>query len=47
SVPHGIRIDLPSWASPEAAQVLRLRSYDPSIRGRVVYPPAFDEVTGH
>jgi putative acetyltransferase len=45
SVPHGIEITLPSWAPPEAAQVLRLRAYDPSIRGLVVYPPAFDEVT--
>lgn len=44
SVPHGIHITLPSWAPPEAAQMLRLRSYDPSIRGRVVYPPAFDLV---
>lgn len=44
---HGIAIDLPSWAPPEAAQVLRLSRYDPSVRGRLVYPPAFDEVTGH
>ena len=35
---------LPDWAPPEAAQVLRLRAYDPSVQGRVVYPPAFDEV---
>ena len=42
SVPHGIRIDLPNWAPPEAAQVIRLDNYDPSIRGLVVYPPAFD-----
>jgi putative acetyltransferase len=47
SVPHGIRITLPSWAPAEAAQALRLRNYDPSIRGRVVYPPAFDDVTEH
>jgi len=47
SVNHGIEITLPSWAPPEAAQVLLLRSYDPSIRGRVVYPPAFDHVTEH
>jgi len=44
SVLHGIHIDLPDWAPPEAAQVIRLTSYDPSIRGRVVYPPAFDVV---
>jgi len=46
SVPYGIRISLPSWAPPEAAQVLLLRNYHPSIRGRVIYPPAFEHVTG-
>jgi putative acetyltransferase len=45
AVPHGIKITLPSWAPAEAAQVLRLRGYDPALRGRVVYPPAFDDVT--
>ena len=45
SLKHGIHITLPSWAPPEAAQVLRLRNYDPSIRGQVVYPPAFNDVT--
>jgi len=45
SVVHGIHIHLPSWAPPEAAQVLRLKSYDPSIRGQVVYPPAFAAFT--
>lgn len=44
SAPHGIRIDLPHWAQPEAAQVARLRAYDAHIRGRVVYPPAFAAV---
>jgi len=42
---HGITIDLPSWAPPEAAQVVRLRSYnphDPTLRGAVVYSIAFD-----
>jgi putative acetyltransferase len=47
SVPHGIAITLPSWAPAEAAQVMRLTNYDDSIRGRVVYPPAFDEATEH
>jgi putative acetyltransferase len=47
SAPLGIRINLPEWAPPEAAQVMRLRNYDPSIRGLVVYPPAFDAVTEH
>jgi len=41
---HGIEMDLPSWAPPAAAQVYRLTRDDASIRGRVVYPPAFDAV---
>jgi putative acetyltransferase len=47
SVPHGIELPLPDWAPAEAAQVLLLRSYDPddsALRGRVVYPAAFDGV---
>ena len=44
SVKYGIEIDLPSWAPPEAAQVLRLSGYHPSLRGRVIYPPAFDAI---
>jgi putative acetyltransferase len=47
SVPLGIRIDLPDWAPAEAAQIMRLGSYDPSIRGQIKYPPAFDDVTEH
>jgi putative acetyltransferase len=46
SAPNGIRIQLPEWAAPEAAQVLRLGAYDASWRGDVVYPPAFDDL-GH
>lgn len=42
---YGIEFTLPSWAPPEAAQVLRLAGYDRPIRGRVVYPPAFDVVS--
>lgn len=42
---HGIEITLPSWAPPEAAQVRLLRGDDGSLRGRVVYPPAFAAVT--
>ena len=45
SAPRGIAIDLPAWAPPEAAQIIVLRDYDPAIRGRVVYPPAFGAVT--
>ncbi len=44
---HGIDIDLPSWAPPEAAQIMRLQGYDPAWRGQIVYPPAFDDVTEH
>jgi putative acetyltransferase len=47
SVAHGIRITLPEWAPPEAAQVLRLRNYDSAVRGLVVYPPAFDVISEH
>jgi putative acetyltransferase len=47
SVPQGVAITLPSWASPAAAQLLRLREYDAALVGRVVYPPAFDEVAEH
>jgi putative acetyltransferase len=44
---HGIELPIPDWAPPEASQVMRLTAYDPSMRGRVVYPPAFDDVTEH
>jgi putative acetyltransferase len=45
SVTHGIEIHLPDWAPPEAAQVALLSAYDPddpTLRGTVVYPAAFD-----
>ncbi len=45
ATPLGIEIPLPGWAPPEAAQVARLRAYDaddPTLRGRVLYPAAFD-----
>ena len=45
SLLHGIEIDLPDWAPPEAAQVKRLAAFDSTdstLRGTVVYPPAFD-----
>ena len=44
---YGIVIDLPDWAPPEAAQIRLLSDTAPNIRGRVVYPPAFDAVTDH
>jgi putative acetyltransferase len=37
----GIRIDLPRWAPPEAAQVYVLAAYDSAVRGKLEYPPAF------
>jgi putative acetyltransferase len=45
AAPHGIEVDLPSWAPPEAAQVLRLRPDRRVPAGRVVYPPPFALVT--
>ena len=42
----GITIDLPSWAPPDAGMVHPLTAYDPAIRGRLEYPPAFDGVIG-
>jgi putative acetyltransferase len=45
SVSYGIEIHLPEWAPPEAAQVMRLTSFDrddPTLRGTAVYPAAFD-----
>jgi len=47
SRPFGITIDLPSWAPKEASMVVPLMRYRPDIRGRVVYPPAFDVVAEH
>ena len=47
STRYGIEIKLPEWAPPQAAQVRILSNYEPSIRGRVVYPPAFSEVGEH
>ncbi len=44
SVLHAIHMHLPEWSPAEAAQVIRLSSYDTSIRGRVVFPPSFDVV---
>jgi putative acetyltransferase len=42
---HGIVLDLPDWAPPEAAQVYLLSRYDPTIRGLVQYPPAIAAVS--
>jgi putative acetyltransferase len=37
----GVTVDLPDWASPDSGQVYPLTAYDPAVRGRLVYPPAF------
>ena len=37
----GIQIDLPDWSSREAGQAHPLSAYDETLRGQVVYPPAF------
>lgn len=37
----GIRIDLPDWSSREAGQAHPLSAYDETLRGQVIYPPAF------
>jgi putative acetyltransferase len=44
---YGIAFDLPSWAPPEAGQVLWLSAHDTTLRGRVVYPPSFAGVVEH
>ena len=44
---RGLVVPLPDWAPPAAGQVLLLSRYDatdPTLRGTVVYPPAFDGV---
>lgn len=41
---HGITMELPDWAPPEAAQVYLLSAYDPAdlgLRGTIGYPPVF------
>jgi putative acetyltransferase len=40
----GISIHLPDGVPDEAAMVHPLTSYDPSVRGEIVYPAAFDVV---
>ncbi len=42
---YGISMPIPSWAPPEAAQLLALDSFDrddPTARGAVIYPSPFD-----
>jgi putative acetyltransferase len=40
----GISIDLPSWAPPEAAMAMPLKNYNPKLKGKLKYPPAFDVI---
>jgi putative acetyltransferase len=43
AIPHGIAINLPDWAPPEAAQVMRFGAADPALTGTIEYPPYFTE----
>jgi len=41
---HGIEMQLPDWAPPEAGQVHLLPAYDPAdatLRGAISYPPVY------
>jgi putative acetyltransferase len=40
----GIEIDLPDWAPPDAGMAYPLSTYDPSLCGHVIEPPAFAAV---
>jgi len=44
AAPLGVELPLPSWAPPQAGQLLRLRRYRRGLVGRVAYPPAFAQV---
>ncbi|MGI9645349.1 MAG: GNAT family N-acetyltransferase [Ilumatobacteraceae bacterium] len=44
SRPLGIEFTLPDWAPVKAGQILRLAGYDTTLRGAVIYPPAFDDL---
>jgi len=44
---HGITINLPHWAPPEAAMAYLLPAHRAEVVGTVEYPPAFDEVVEH
>ena len=37
----GIHLPLPDWAPRNAGQIYKLGNYNPSIKGTIVYPPAF------
>lgn len=41
----GIEIDLPDWAPPAAGMAYPLSTYDPSLRGQLIEPPAFAAVS--
>jgi putative acetyltransferase len=44
----GVQIPLPDSVPPEAGMAFRLPGYDPRVRGRLIYPPAFIATgTGH
>jgi putative acetyltransferase len=41
SSPSGIELNLPYWAPAEAAQMIKLATYDPTLTGTIVDPPYF------
>lgn len=43
---RGIELPLPDWAPRQAGQLHRLEAYSEAMRGTVIYPSAFDEVSG-
>ncbi len=44
--PLGVSLPLPAWAPPEAAQLVRLGRWRPSLTGMVAYPAPFAGVEG-
>jgi len=42
---YGIELPLPDWAPREAGQILRFSSFDPTLKGRIVYPPHFESAS--
>jgi putative acetyltransferase len=42
--PYQVKINLPHWAPKEAAMVYLLSNYKTDIKGKVIYPSAFDKV---
>lgn len=41
---YDVYINLPDWAPKEAAQIYKLTNFEPNLKGKVLYPIAFDHV---